>query len=101
MNKKQSLSAIANEIEACTVCQEDSIGKAVPGEGNPDASMVLVGEAPGKLEAQTCKPFVGRSGQFLRKKMQGNPIRRSCGMKYAILLRCSEERDRAERAEKR
>jgi len=31
MNKKQSLSAIANEIEACTVCQEDSIGKAVPG----------------------------------------------------------------------
>lgn len=42
------------------------IGKAVPGEGNPDAKVVFVGEAPGKEEAKTGRPFVGRSGQFLR-----------------------------------
>ncbi|HXS15398.1 MAG TPA: uracil-DNA glycosylase [Candidatus Saccharimonadales bacterium] len=46
-------------------------------EGNPDASMVFVGEAPGKLEAQTGKPFVGRSGQFLRKTMQEVGIKES------------------------
>lgn len=38
----------------------------MPGEGNPDADIVFIGEAPGKTEAKTGRPFVGRSGQLLR-----------------------------------
>lgn len=37
----------------------------VPGEGNPDAAVVLIGEAPGKNEDLTGKPFVGAAGKFL------------------------------------
>jgi len=43
------------------------LGKPVPGEGNPDARVVFVGEAPGKDEAKIGRPFIGRSGKFLRK----------------------------------
>lgn len=66
MNKQQKLDEIAKEIEACGTCKKDSIGVAVPGEGNPDAQIMFIGEAPGKTEARTGRPFVGRSGQLLR-----------------------------------
>lgn len=66
MSKQQQLDEIAFEINACALCKKDSIGIAVPGEGNPDADIVFIGEAPGKTEAQTGRPFVGRSGKLLR-----------------------------------
>src|SRR5439155_10892820 len=70
MNKQEALDEIAREIEACQVCKEGKIGKAVPGEGNPDADIVFMGEAPGKTEAKTGRPFIGRSGQLLRSMIR-------------------------------
>lgn len=67
MTRQEQLDSIARDIEHCQICKKDSIGIAVPGEGNPDADIVFVGEAPGKTEAKTGRPFVGRSGQLLRK----------------------------------
>lgn len=67
MNKEKSLQEIAREIEVCKVCKLGKHGMAVPGEGNPDADILFVGEAPGKTEAATGRPFVGRSGKLLRK----------------------------------
>ncbi|MBI2443211.1 MAG: uracil-DNA glycosylase [Candidatus Levybacteria bacterium] len=66
MDKQRGLNTIAKEIEHCTICKEGKTGLAVPGEGNPDADIVFIGEAPGKTEAKTGRPFVGRSGQLLR-----------------------------------
>lgn len=66
MNKQKELDKIAKEIDECKVCQKDKIGIAVPGEGNPDADVVFIGEAPGKKEAVEGRPFIGRSGQLLR-----------------------------------
>jgi DNA polymerase len=37
----------------------------VPGEGNPNARVVLIGEAPGEEEDRQGRPFVGRSGKLL------------------------------------
>lgn len=71
MNTKQEeLNKIARDIALCRTCRKEMIGKPVPGEGNPDAQVVFVGEAPGKQEAMTGRPFVGRSGQLLRKYIQ-------------------------------
>ena len=64
--KSQELSRIASEIETCAECRRWGTGKAVPGEGNPDAEIMFIGEAPGKEEAKTGRPFVGRSGKYLR-----------------------------------
>ena len=59
------LEKIAEEIKRCKICKMGKSGKAVPGEGNPDADIVFIGEAPGRKEAATGRPFIGRSGQLL------------------------------------
>lgn len=64
--KQEALEKIAREIERCKVCKEGKTGVAVAGEGNPDADIVFIGEAPGKKEAVEGRPFIGRSGQLLR-----------------------------------
>ncbi len=70
VDKLNELTKIANEIEGCRICKIDSVGKAVPGEGNPDAKIMFVGEAPGKEEAKVGRPFIGRSGKLLRTTME-------------------------------
>src|SRR5512146_1252663 len=65
-SKQHKLDEAAREIEKCRTCKKDSSGRAVPGEGNPDAKVMFLGEAPGKTEAKTGRPFVDRSGQLLR-----------------------------------
>lgn len=41
----------------------------IPGEGNPDAQVVFIGEAPGYNEHVQRRPFVGRSGKLLRQTL--------------------------------
>ncbi|HEX4774656.1 MAG TPA: uracil-DNA glycosylase [Candidatus Saccharimonadales bacterium] len=40
------------------------------GEGNPDAEIVFIGEAPGKNEDLQGKPFVGAAGKFLNEMLE-------------------------------
>ena len=42
----------------------------VHGEGNPEAEIFFIGEGPGYYEAVQRRPFVGRSGQLLRRTLQ-------------------------------
>ncbi len=65
-NKQKELDKIASEILKCNECKEGKIGKAVVGEGSANAPVVFIGEAPGRTEAETGRPFVGRSGKLLR-----------------------------------
>jgi DNA polymerase len=39
--------------------------RMVPGEGNPEAAVMFVGEAPGATEDELGRPFVGRAGKLL------------------------------------
>jgi DNA polymerase len=64
--KQIALDKIAKEIANCKICKKDKIGLPVPGEGSPNAKVVFIGEAPGKEEAKTGRPFIGRSGKLLR-----------------------------------
>ena len=68
--KAKALQRIADEILRCRLCKKGGTGKAVPGEGNPDARIVFIGEAPGREEAKTGRPFVGRSGKLLRQTIR-------------------------------
>lgn len=70
MNKQQELEKLNKQVQNCAICQQESIGVAVFGEGNPDAHIMFVGEAPGKNEAKIGRPFIGRSGKLLRKYIQ-------------------------------
>jgi len=75
MNKEKALYKISQEIARCPLCKKGGTGKVVPGEGNPDAQVVFIGEAPGKEEAKVGRPFVGRSGKFLRQAIQDIGLR--------------------------
>lgn len=41
--------------------------QAVPGDGNADAEVMFIGEAPGAKEDETGKPFMGAAGKFLNE----------------------------------
>ena len=66
LDKPAELKSIAVEVSKCRKC---GLGKTrtnvVPGEGNPDAQIVFVGEAPGADEDAQGRPFVGRAGKLL------------------------------------
>lgn len=70
MDKAIALQKIAKQIAVCAVCKAEKSGLPVPGEGNPDADVMFLGEAPGKNEAKTGRPFIGRSGQLLRRMIR-------------------------------
>lgn len=61
-------------------CQKCSLGatrkKFVFGVGNPNADIVLIGEAPGADEDEQGEPFVGRAGQLLNKILEAIQLRR-------------------------
>lgn len=63
-----TLDEIAAHIAACTACALHKSAKhPVPGEGNPQAELLCVGEAPGAHEDEQGRPFVGEAGQLLTK----------------------------------
>jgi DNA polymerase len=79
-----SLHSRVGELEAlriaaanCAKCRL-SQGRTyvVFGEGNPDADILFVGEAPGADEDRLARPFVGRAGQLLDKMMTHVGLRR-------------------------
>lgn len=48
----------------------------VAGEGNLEAELMFVGEAPGEKEAKTGRPFVGASGRFLSELLNSIGLKR-------------------------
>ena len=48
----------------------------VIGEGNVDADVLFIGEAPGKQEARSGRPFVGASGRVLDELLEGIGLER-------------------------
>ncbi len=66
MSNAEALQEIAEQVHVCTRCElYRGATNAVPGEGNPNARILLIGEAPGFHEDAQGKPFIGNSGKFL------------------------------------
>lgn len=64
--KERILQEIEKNVRICSKCRLHSLAKnPVPGEGNMDAEVIFVGEAPGATEDETGRPFVGRAGKLL------------------------------------
>lgn len=73
----ESLAAVAEAVAACTLCSLHATAtNPVPGEGNPKAGFVCVGEAPGQKEDETGRPFVGKSGELLSKILEAIKFKR-------------------------
>lgn len=68
MNKLEMLTVLSEKIASCDKCPELACSRkqTVPGEGNPDADVFFIGEAPGENEDEQGRPFIGKAGQLLR-----------------------------------
>ncbi|MFQ6065008.1 MAG: type-4 uracil-DNA glycosylase [Candidatus Bathyarchaeia archaeon] len=66
MSKQEIMDEVASEVKACRKCGLwKKRRNAVPGEGNLDADVMFIGEAPGYWEDVKGKPFVGAAGEIL------------------------------------
>lgn len=64
------LEVIATEVRSCTNCRlHEGTTQGVPGEGNPNAEILFVGEGPGFHEDQQGRPFVGAAGKLLNEML--------------------------------
>ena len=73
----ETLDAIREDLGDCQRCGLGASRKElVYGVGNPNARLVLVGEAPGREEDQKGEPFVGEAGRLLDRILQAMGMQR-------------------------
>jgi DNA polymerase len=72
-----SLDVIGADVRACRLCKlSQTRTQGVPGEGNPHADVMFIGEGPGFHEDQQGRPFVGAAGQLLTEMLRTIGLRR-------------------------
>jgi uracil-DNA glycosylase family 4 len=78
-SKQQRLDELKATIMKQNVCPDlkASATQLVFGDGNPDADVVFIGEAPGKNEDLQGLPFVGAAGRFLNEMLEQIGLKRS------------------------
>lgn len=91
----KGLALYYEEIKDCLKC---ALGKTrtkfVFGEGDPEAELVFIGEAPGYEEDQKARPFVGRAGQLLTKIIEAMGLKRG-DVYICNILKCRPPGNRA------
>ncbi|MEO8032156.1 MAG: uracil-DNA glycosylase [Gemmatimonadota bacterium] len=89
-----TLEAVAELIAGCVKCElSRTRNLTVPGEGNPEARLMFVGEGPGATEDQTGRPFVGQAGDLLNKILGSIGIERQAVF-IANIVKCRPPQNR-------
>lgn len=93
--KVAALDALRREMLECHGCE---LGRTrrnlVFGDGNPDADLMFIGEAPGETEDEQGLPFVGKAGQLLTRIIEAIGLQR--GQVYiGNILKCRPPGNRA------
>lgn len=94
-----SLQTVAEQVRLCTRCRlRQSRAHAVPGEGHPRARVMFIGEAPGRQEDETGRPFMGPSGRFFDELLGLAGLSRA-GVFITSVNKCRPPRNRTPRAD--
>lgn len=90
-NNSQARSNIPGKGTHCSTCPYREVSGAIGTQGNLDAPVVIIGEAPGANEIRTGEPFVGQAGQLLNRVLERAGIdRRTCYVTNSMLCRPTE-----------
>ena len=90
-----TLDELKKECEACRKCELcESRNNIVFGYGNPNADIMLIGEAPGENEDLSGMPFVGRSGKLLDEFLNSVGLDRNKNVYIANMLKCRPPKNR-------
>ncbi|MCW3489000.1 uracil-DNA glycosylase [Dethiobacter alkaliphilus] len=77
VEQPQTIAALSKDVLDCAQCGlRSQATQVVFGEGNPDADLLFVGEAPGAEEDAQGRPFVGEAGKLLNKILAAAEISR-------------------------
>jgi uracil-DNA glycosylase len=88
------LPALAKFVDGCRRCKlAGSRTQIVFGQGNPNADLMFVGEAPGRDEDEQGLAFVGRAGQLLTKIIEAIGMKRD-DVFICNVLRCRPPNNR-------
>ncbi len=86
---------LTESIRTCVHCSlSNNLPKVVVSRGSPDASLMLIGEAPGALEDEFGEPFVGRSGQLLDSLLNSVGISPTHDVFICNVLKCRPPNNR-------
>ncbi len=89
-----TLETVRNELGDCQRCKLASTRtNIVFGTGDPNASLVFVGEGPGQDEDLQGTPFVGRAGQLLTKMITAMGLSRET-VYIANIIKCRPPKNR-------
>ena len=76
-NKISRLEKLKNQISSIKNCDlKNNATNIVFADGNPNASIMIIGEGPGANEDKEGKPFVGRAGKLLDKMLEAIKLNR-------------------------
>ena len=76
-DKQSLLENLKKKILAVNNCElKKNSNKLVFSDGNPESSIMIVGEGPGQKEEEIGKPFVGDAGILLNKMLEAIKIKR-------------------------
>lgn len=64
----ETLARNISDCVGCALCE--SCSQKVPGQGDPNAPLMLIGEGPGEMEDKQGQAFVGPAGQLLTKMLE-------------------------------
>jgi DNA polymerase len=90
-----TLQALADSLHDCQRCKLARLGRSqvVFGTGNPHATIMFVGEAPGFHEDRQGEPFVGAAGKLLNDLLQSAGLSRS-EIYIANVIKCRPPNNR-------
>ena len=94
-----SMHKLKKQVEKCSRCPlADGRTNVVFGDGNENADVLIIGEAPGKNEDEQGLPFVGRAGQYLNELLSLAGLKRE-DVYIANVVKCRPPSNRDPRAE--
>jgi DNA polymerase len=101
-NGQEDLDTLAEKISHCSRCDlHKGRSRSVPGEGDREPLVVVVGEGPGLAEDRSGRPFVGPAGQYLDKWLAavkigegGVPLDRRTNTFIANVVKCRPPNNR-------
>jgi len=95
-DKDQLLKKLYEPFLQCAMCPLGQLGRktVVFGEGNANATLLFLGEGPGKEEDQQGRPFIGRSGKLLNRALASANINRA-DVYITNIVKCRPPNNRA------
>lgn len=78
VNKQEAFAKLQADYKACTLCPLSTLrSRVVFGTGNIDAKLLMLGEAPGKVEDEGGEPFIGPAGEKFNRLLEAVGLKRA------------------------